>query len=472
MLRSFINYSGTFVDFYEISMGQVYYKLGRLNEMANFDYFFRKSPYNSGYVIFAGLNDILKILEKIRFTQCDLDWLQSQGFDDDYLTYLRNFRFQGKIFSCEEGEIIFPHIPALRVEANLIEAQMIETLLLNLINFQSLIATKASRVRSVAKDVNLLEFGLRRAQGPGGYYASRASIIGGFDSTSNVKAAIDFEINCTGTMAHSFIQSEKNEYLAFKNFSELRPEGCVLLIDTYNTLESGLPNAIRVAKEMERKNHKLFGVRIDSGDLSYLAKECRHQLNLAGLQYVKIIASNQLDELVIKSLIDEGAPIDVFGVGTSIATGSPDAALDGVYKLSQLNLSPRMKTSDTIKKTSLPGKKQVYRLMDQNRFLGADVIALDNEDPNKIQSMHNPFDAYAIMDLSHCAKEPLLKLVMKNGRRISPSPSIQMIKSFSQKRLDLLDPEYKRFKNPHIYKVGISPDLKTLRDDLIYKNKR
>lgn len=465
-----INYTATYADQYELAMSQVYFLSGRKNEKAVFDYFFRKLPYRSGYAVFAGLQDLLYVLENLSFSNEDLEFLKEQGHDENFIEYLKSFKFQGTIHACAEGEIVFANCPILRVEGTIIEAQLIETLLLNILNFQTLIATKAARIREVAKDKVLFEFGLRRAQGPGGYYASRASIIGGFDGTSSVKAALDFHLKPSGTMAHSFIQSEPDELTAFRKFSEYRPEDCVLLVDTYSTLESGLPNAIKAAKEMEKKGQKLKGIRLDSGDLAYLSRECRRVLDENNLSYVKIVASNQLDEYVIESLIEQGAPIDIYGVGTKLVTGYPDAALDGVYKLSELNGIPKIKLSDSVAKISLPHRKQVFRTLSHDgHFAGADVVALADE--TNIPVMYHPIEHLSFLDIRKFRQVPLLTEVMKNGKRTRPSPDIESIKKFSAERRALLPAEYKRFENPHLYKVGLSKNLKDVRDKLVLSHK-
>lgn len=465
-----INYTGTYTDQYELTMAQVYYLSGRKDEHAVFDYFFRKLPFNSGYVIFAGLNDLLQIIQNLRFTDEDIAFLEKEKFDHSFIEYLKDFNFHGDIYSCREGEVIFPNEPVLRVEASLIEAQLIETLLLNILNFESLIATKAARIKHAAKDKLLFEFGLRRAQGPGGYYASRASVIGGMDGTSHVKAAIDFKLKPSGTMAHSFIQSEKDELTAFRRFSEYYPDNCILLLDTYSTLRSGLPNAIQVAKELESRGNKLLGVRLDSGDLAYLSRECRRILNEHDLPYVKIIASNQLDEYVIESLMEQRAPVDIFGVGTKLVTGYPDGALDGVYKLSELNHEPKLKLSDSIKKISLPHRKEIFRILNSDgNFLGADVLGLAGE--KNIPVMFHPTEKLSFLNIKDLKKEPLLNQVMKNGKKLGPSPSVSTIKQYASERLALLPPEFKRFENPHIYKIGLSEKLIQIRDKLVLEHK-
>lgn len=464
-----MNITATYTDLYQLTMAQVYFKT-KPDGRAVYDYYFRNNPFNGGYSIFAGLEDVLNILETLKFTESDVEYLEQHGFERSFLDYLKDFRFQGNIRSSMEGDVVFPNRPILQVEANIIEAQIIETFLLNILNFQTLIATKASRIRHSAKEEMLLDMGLRRAHATGGYYASRAAIIGGFDSTSNVKAAEDYNIPSSGTMAHSFIQSYEDELQAFRDFAKIRPKNCVLLIDTYNTLKSGLPNAMTVAKEMEQAGEKLLGVRLDSGDLSYLSKKTRKMLDDADLGYVKIVASNQLDEYVIKSLKEQGAPIDIFGVGTNLVTGKPDAALDGVYKLSEYNGEPRIKLSENIIKVSLPYKKQVYRMLDKNgMFYGAEAIAISNEE--KVERMEHSFDSTKSLELSRFAQEPLLKPVMENGKKVMPVRTVSEIAEYSKSQLLKLPGEYKRFQNPHIYKIGLSTKLKEERNKLVLQHK-
>ncbi|MCM4155109.1 nicotinate phosphoribosyltransferase [Gramella sp. AN32] len=458
--------SAMYTDQYQLAMAQVYFKSNQKNHRAIFDYYFRDLPFQGGYAVFAGLEDFLKIISELKFSPSDLEYLQEQGFEKDFLEFLKDFRFTGNINSCMEGDLVFPNRPILQVEATLIEAQIIETILLNLLNFQTLIATKASRIRLVAGDATLLDFGLRRAQALGGYYASRAAMIGGFNGTSNVIAGKDFGIPVSGTMAHSFVQSFDNEIDAFRSFAQASAENCVLLVDTYNTLKSGIPNAILIAREMESKGKKLLAIRLDSGDLSYLAKESRKMLDEAGLHYVKIAASNQLDEFVIKSLLEQQAPIDIFGVGTNLVTGNPDAALDGVYKLSFSAGKPRIKISESIVKVTLPHKKQVFRIKTKDgKCVGADAIGLYHE--NRIEEMFHPFEPYKSMRLNTFEQEPLLKPVMMNGKITIPLRSLAEIANYSMERLAQLPIEYKRFNNPHIYKIGISQTLQNGRDHLI-----
>lgn len=464
------NFTATYTDQYQLAMAQVYFKKGHKEHTAVFDYFFRELPFNGGYAIFAGLEELLEIIAGLSFSNEDIEFLKRQGFEDDFLEYLENFRFTGNIYSCKEGDVVFSTRPILQIESNIIEAQIVETLLLNLLNFQTLIATKASRIRLVAGDSGLLDFGLRRAQATGGYFATRAAIIGGFDGTSNVVAGRDYDIPVSGTMAHSFVQSYDDELEAFRDFAEGRPEKCVLLVDTYNTLKSGIPNAITVAKEMEKRGDKLLAIRLDSGDLSYLAKESRRLLDEAGLDYVKIAASNQLDEFVIKSLLEQQAPIDIFGVGTNLVTGNPDGALDGVYKLAWSYGKPRIKISESISKVTLPHKKQVFRIKDKTgKCIGADAIGLATQ--NRIEEMFHPFEPYKSMKLDEFEQEPLLQPVMLNGKVVDEKRSLKEITEYSFKRLAEMPIEYKRFNNPHIYKIGISKELREERDKLIRKFK-
>lgn len=464
--------SGNYTDLYQLSMGQAYFLEGRQNVQVSFDYFFRKNPFQGGYVIFAGLYDLLSALQDFHFTDEDLAFLAEQQFDAKYLEYLKGFKFTGTINSSKEGDVVFPNRPVLRIDGNLLEVQLAETLLLNILNFESLIATKASRMRSVAGQRILSEFGLRRAQGPGAVLATRAAMVGGFNSTSNVYAAQRYGLKVEGTMAHSYIVSHETEIEAFRSFAKARPDHSVFLVDTYDTLRSGVPNAIKVAKEMAENGDQLIGIRLDSGDLAYLSKHARRMLDEAGLQDVIIIVSNQLDEYLIKSLIDQKAPIDVFGVGTSLITGQPDAALDGVFKLAVSDGKPRIKLSESLAKITLPGKKQVYRIIDENgNFYGADAVLLEEE--SRISVMNHPFEVEKSMQIGAFSQEPLLEKVMEKGKIAIDEQPLSMISSYSQGRLAKLPEEYKRFQFPHIYKVGISTNLKELRDRLRseYKDK-
>lgn len=462
------DFTGSYTDLYQLTMAQVYFLQGQHKQQACFDYFFRKLPFGSGYAIFAGLADLLNVLENLHFDAADIEFLEKNGAHPEFLNYLKNFQFTGTIYAVAEGDLVFPTAPIVTVEANIIEAQLIETILLNLLNFQTLIATKASRIRHVAGDSTLIDFGLRRAQGTGGYHASRAAIIGGFDATSNVRTGRDYQIPISGTMAHSFIQSYDSELAAFRAFVEIWPDHSTLLVDTYNTLASGVPNAIQVGKEMEQRGQRLQAIRLDSGDLNYLAHKARHMLDEAGMSYVKIVASDQLNEHSIKTLRAQKAPIDGFGVGSNLIVGMPDAALDGVYKLAETNHKPRIKLSENAAKITIPYKKQVYRLMtDEHLFLGVDVITLAEE--QQLDTVYSPLGKATLSGLQNYPKEPLLHKVMAQGKTLMPAKSVQQIKEYSSLRLSQLPDEYKCIEYPKTYQIGLSNKLNAKRDELIQK---
>lgn len=465
-----IDTSGNYTDLYQIAMGQALFRGGQHGRHAVFDYFFRKLPFGGGYVVFAGLEELLDTLQDWRFSADDIDYLADSGFDTDYLEHLRQLRFRGAIHAPPEGEVVFPVEPVLRIEGNILEVQLVETLILNLLNFPSLVATKAARMRSAAGEAILSEFGLRRAQGPGGVLASRAAVIGGCDSTSNVFAAQRYGLRAEGTMAHAFIQWHDDELSAFRAFAAARPDNTVLLVDTYNTLKSGVPNAITVAREMQANGHRLRAIRLDSGDLAFFSRRARALLDAAGLEDVKIAASNQLDEYLIRSLRQQGAPIDIFGVGTSLATGQPDAALDGVYKLAAAGDQARIKVSESLTKTTLPGRKQVYRFLDgDGRFFGIDgITTLGAVAP---EHLVHPFEAHKTMSAAGLDSEPLLQPVMRDGQRSGAARGVEQIKHYAASRLAQLPPEYRRFENPHTYKVGLGQPLHELREALRQKHK-
>lgn len=456
--------AGLYTDFYEFTMCQAFHLSGKGEMPATFDYFFRENPFGGGYVIFAGLGDLLTTLGSFRFDDEDLRFLGERGLHPSFLEYLRSFRFKGTVISVREGEVVFPLETILRVEGTIMEAQLIETVLLNILNFESLIATKASRIRSIAGSRRVVDFGLRRAQGFGGVLASKAAVIGGFDATSNVYAAYQFGLELTGTQAHSWIQSFDNELAAFRKFAEIFPDRCVLLVDTYNTLKSGVPNAITVAQELQARGGRLAGIRLDSGDLAYLSRQARTMLDEAGLHDVKIIASNQLDEYVIRSLLEQDAPIDGFGVGTKLVTGQPSAALDGVYKLSMCGGQPRLKFSENFAKITLPGRKRVFRYIGRDGMFYGDAIVLDGEE--RLDWMYHPFFPENRSPVGRMQSEPLMETVMENAAVVNDR-SMKDAAEYARKRLHTLAPEHKRFENPHVYKVGISQDLMKLRSELI-----
>jgi len=466
----YIDKPTSYTDYYELTMAQGYFLQGEYDKKGVFDYFFRKVPFEGGYVIFTGLNDLLETLENFKFGGSELSYLKNEGFDPVFLEYLSEFKFSGSLYAAKEGEVVFPNVPLIRVEGDLIETQLIETLLLNILNFQSLIATKASRMRYAAgENATLLDFGLRRSQGLGGVHASRAAYIGGFNGTSNVYSAQQFGIPASGTMAHSWVQSFDDELDAFRAYARHYPDTTVLLVDTYNTLKSGLPNAITVAKELREKGHSLKGIRLDSGDLAYLSKQARNLLDNAGFPDVKIAVSNQLDERVIASLKNQNSPIDVFGVGTRLVTGHNSPALDGVYKLSASGDKPKLKVSENIEKITLPGTKTVRRYLNDDGTYYADAIGMKDDDP--FEYIHHPTFPAKGVSLSGRKSYSLLKLVLNGGCMKSNPDSITDSMEYCKESLSKLPLEYKRFDNPHIYKVGVTPKLLTLRDQLLGQHK-
>tara|TARA_R100001143_G_C3361105_1_gene135935 strand:+ start:17307 stop:18713 length:1407 start_codon:yes stop_codon:yes gene_type:complete len=462
----YVDNPASFTDYYELTMAQGYYLSGIHERKASFDYFFRKVPFEGGYVIFAGLKELIETIKHLKFSEEEIEYLEKEKFSNDFISYLKNFQFRGDIWSAREGDIVFPGEPILRVDGNLLETQIIETLLLNVLNFQSLIATKAARIKYAAgEDSTVLDFGLRRAQGLAGIHATRAAMIGGFDGTSNVYSAQRFNIRAGGTMAHSWIQSFDDELTAFRTYSEHYPDSTHLLVDTYNTLESGIPNAITVAKELKEKGHDLVGIRLDSGDLAYFSKQARKMLDAEGFQNVKIAVSNQLDERVIASLRSQNAPIDIFGVGTRLVTGDETPALDGVYKLGSVNDKPTLKISENIEKITLPGRKKIYRYMNDDGSYYCDAILLNEE--NDLQVMHHPTFPAKKSTLTGREYRELLIQVIKNGDEVIQMPDVQSIVEFKKEQFSKLHPEYKRFDNPHIYKIGISTQLMETRDRLL-----
>ena len=460
-------FSGLYTDQYQLSMAEAYFMAGRTNDQVNFDYFFRKNPFGCGYTIFAGLQDLLDLMEDFTYGPAAIDFLRKRGFQSDFLEFLKTFRFQATLFGPREGEVIFPNEPVVCVEGTIIEAQLLETLLLNTLNFQSLIATKANRLRQSAGNRKILEFGMRRAQGWSAIHGSRAAVIGGVDGTSNVISAQLYGLESSGTQAHSWIQSFEDELTAFRTFAKERPKNCVLLVDTYHTLNSGVPNAITVAKEMKQKGENLMGIRLDSGDLAYLSKKAREMLDSADLKHVKIVASNQLDEYIIKSLLAQGAKIDVFGVGTNLITGQQDGALDGVYKLSQVNDRPTIKLSEDIAKLTLPSKKQIVRYLNENGTFYADAIALKAEDPNDITTIFHPQYTARKSSVQGLKKELISSKVLEKGNPVVQRKSISELSEYRALRVSQLSEEHKRFEFPHIYKVGLSDRLLKMRDGLL-----
>lgn len=461
---------GLYTDLYELTMAQSYFVTGKHEEKAVFDYFFRSCPFKGGYTVFAGLADLLGVLNNFRYSKREIEYLKSIGFRKDFTDWLSDFTLNVNIYSVKEGEIVFPYEPVIRVEGTLIEAQIIETVLLNYINFQSLIATKAARISFAAKGRTFSDFGLRRAQGLGGIHASRAAVIGGADSTSNVYAGYHYDIPVSGTMAHSWVQSFDNEIDAFRAYAEINPKNTVLLVDTYDTLKSGVPNAVKVAKEMEERGQRLVAVRIDSGDFSYISKKTRKMLDDAGLDYVKIFASNQLNEHVIKSIVEQDAKIDAFGVGTELVTANGTPALGGVYKLAVSAGEPRMKISENVEKNTLPGRKKLLRYYDEEGKFFADGILLCDEDGSDV--IQHAFYTHKRTRVDELKSEELLIQVMKDGKICADLFDVKEAHNYFAERFTLLHDEHKRFLSPHIYRVGISTKLMELRDKLMIERKK
>ncbi len=464
-MKTLKNHTGLYSDFYELTMAQGYFYAGKGQDKATFDYFFRNNPFKGGYAVFAGLHELLELIENFSYSAEDLTYLAEQGLKKEFLEYLENFKFSGSIWSVQEGEIVFPNEPTFIVEGNLIETQIIETLILNFLNFQTLIATKARRIRTVAEDCFFADFGLRRAQSLGGIHASRAAYIGGADATSNTYAGKIFDIPVSGTQAHAWVQSFESELMAFRKYAEITPAHTVLLVDTYDTLKSGIPNAIIVGKELKAKGYQLKGVRLDSGDLAYLSQKARIMLDEAGLKEVEIYASNQLNEYVIKSLNEQGARLDGYGVGTELITGKDDGALGGVYKLVSSNGKPRLKISENVEKISLPGEKKLVRYYDEKGFFFRDGILLKSEE--QVETLYHPHHYYKYTPVKDLQMEVLTVPVMKEGQIISAKPSLSEIKAYSLKRFEQLEAAHKRFISPHIYKVGVSMSIIELRDEMI-----
>lgn len=464
-----MRYSPLLTDLYQLTMLAGYLEEGMDEKPAVFDLFFRHNPFQGGYAVFAGLDTALSFLENIHFTEDELEYLQGLGiFRPRFIDFLRSFRFQGKVTAAPEGTVVFANEPLVTVEAPLAQAQLVETALLNIINFQTLVATKAARIVNAAAGGTVLEFGLRRAQGPdGGVSEARAAYVGGVKSTSNVLAGKLFGIPVKGTHAHSWIMAFPDELAAFRAYAEVFPDTCILLVDTYDTLKSGIPNAIIVARELRAKGHELAGVRIDSGDLAYLSREARQMFDEAGFPDAKIVASNELDEFVIESMRGEGSRVDIYGVGTRLATcaGEGGGALGGVYKLVRIDGRPKLKVTSDIAKATLPDRKRLLRAVTPDGSFVLDLICLYDEvvapgdtvfDPlNPLQSVRIPHDAGFVAVRS---------VVMEGGARTSAhKPSLDEMADRSREQLSRLPQGCLRFINPHKYKVSISRGLNDLR---------
>ncbi|MCM1007652.1 MAG: nicotinate phosphoribosyltransferase [Ruminococcus flavefaciens] len=464
------------VDFYELTMANGFFENGRGNETAYFDMFFRKVPDNAGYAVMAGVQQVIEYLNSLEFTAEDIEYLRSKNmFCEDFLEYLKKFHFECDVWAIPEGTPIFPNEPLITVKGPAIQAQFIETMILLTVNHQSLIATKANRIVEAAQGRPVMEFGSRRAQGyDGAIYGARAAYIGGCAGTACAISDRDFGVSALGTMAHSWIQLFPTELEAFRAYAKVYPDSCTLLIDTYSVLKSGVPNAITVFKELEEQGHKGFGVRIDSGDIAYLSKKARKMFDESGLDYIKIVASNSLDEFIIRDLIVQGAKIDSFGVGERLVTSKSEPVFGGVYKLAAVEengeLIPKIKISENIVKITNPSYKKVWRLFDNDSGKAiADVITLADEiiDDSKPYTIFDPEQTYKKTTLTDFTAKQLQVQIFEKGKCIYNSPDVETIKSYCREQLETIWDEVKRFENPHEYYVDLSQPLWELKNRLL-----
>ncbi len=467
-------------DLYELTMMQGYYEQGQ-HEQVVFDMFFRENPSKNGYSVCAGLEQVIQYIKDLNFTYEDVDYLRSLGiFKEDFLSYLSGFHFSGDIYAIPEGTVVFPKEPLIKVVAPIMEAQLIETAILNIVNHQTLIATKASRIVSAAEGDGIMEFGLRRAQGPdAGLYGTRAAMIGGCVGTSNVLAGRMFDVPVMGTHAHSWIMSFPDEYTAFKTYAELYPENCTLLVDTYDTLKSGVPNAIRVFQEFRDSGRKFgkYGIRLDSGDLAYLSKEARKMLDDAGFPDATICASNDLDEYLLNDLKTQGARIDLWGVGTNLITSKDCPSLGGVYKLAAIanedgEFVPKIKISENTEKMTNPGNKTIYRIYDkESGKIKGDLICFVDEvyDPSEDLLLFDPVNTWkkTLLKGGTYTMRELLVPVFKNGECVYDSPSVKEIAAYCNQEKDTLWDETKRLFYPHQIHVDLSRKLYDVKQSLL-----
>ena len=468
-------------DLYELTMMQGYFRNESQNETVIFDMFYRTNPLEGGYAISAGLEQVIKYIKELHFSKEDIDYLASLHlFDADFLAYLKEFKFSGNIYAIPEGTVIFPREPLVKVIAPIMEAQLIETAILNIINHQSLIATKTSRICYAARGDGIMEFGLRRAQGPdAGTYGARAAMIGGCIATSNVLCGQLFDVPVRGTHAHSWIMSFPDEYTAFKKYSDLYPNACILLVDTYDSLKSGVPNAIRVFKEMRESGITLtnYGIRLDSGDLAYLSKKARKMLDEAGFSEAVISASNDLDEYLIDSLKVQGATITSWGVGTNLITSKDWPAFGGVYKLAAVkneegNFIPKIKLSENTEKITNPGNKKIYRVYEkESSMIKADLICLEDEvfDEKNSLLLFDPVEPWKKTKLkagTYTLREIMVPVFL-DGKCVYESPKVMDIRDYCKQELNTLWDETRRLVNPHNVYVDLSAKLYQIKIDLL-----
>ncbi|MGE7838852.1 nicotinate phosphoribosyltransferase [Viridibacillus arvi] len=451
-------------DLYQINMAESYWADGIHNRKSVFELYFRKLPFGNGFAIFAGLERMLEYLRDFRFSESDLEYLENDlGYSEDFIGYLRDLRFTGDVYSMVEGELVFGNEPIVRIEAPLVEAQLVETALLNIVNYQTLIATKASRIKQIVKDDVVMEFGTRRAQEmDAAIWGTRAAIIGGLESTSNVRAGKLFNLPVAGTHAHSLVQAYKNDYEAFHAYAR-RHKDCVFLVDTYNTLKSGVPTAIKVAKELGDKIN-FMGIRLDSGDIAFLSKAARKMLDDAGFPNAKIVVSNDLDEYTILNLKAQNAMVDMWGIGTKLITGYDQPALGAVYKIVAIEkengqMEDTIKISANAEKVTTPGKKKLYRIIDrENGKAEGDYITMFDEEPQLEEriKMFHPVHTFISKFVTNFEAKNLHTKVVENGQVIYESPSVQAMREYATENLDLLWDEYKRSLNPEEYPVDLS----------------
>ena len=467
-------------DFYELTMANGYFVHDMADQIGCFDMFFRKVPDNGGFAIMAGVEQVVEYLENLHFSDEDIEFLRSKKiFDERFLEYLRDFKFSCDVWAVPEGTPIFPGEPIVTVRGPLPQAQLVETMILLIINHQSLIATKSNRIVRAAEGRPVMEFGSRRAQGgDGAIYGARAAYIGGASGTACTISDSLFDVPALGTMAHSWVQSFDSEYEAFKAYAKTYPKGCALLVDTYNVLKSGVPNAIKVFDEvLKPMGERPVGIRIDSGDITYLSKKARKMLDDAGYEDCKIVASNSLDEYIIRDILKQGAKIDSFGVGERLITSKSEPVFGGVYKLSAVmkdgELIPKIKVSENVAKITNPGFKKVYRLFEKGTGMAiADVITLFDEeiDDTKPYEIFDPHHTWKRRKLTEFTARPLLQEIFVKGEKVYTSPSVKEIREYCAGEVDKLWDEVKRFENPHEYYVDLSQDLWDIKYNLLSLN--
>lgn len=465
-------------DKYQINMMYAHWVNGTHKRRAVFEAYFRKLPFGNGFAVFAGLERIVGYIANLRFTEEDIRYLseQEENYNPAFLEELLQFHFQGTIHAMKEGALAFPDEPLVRVEGTIMEAQLVETAILNFMNYQTLIATKAARIKQVAGDDILLEFGTRRAQeADAAVWGARAAYVGGFHATSNMLAGKVFGIPTKGTHAHSWVQSFGSEQEAFDAYAKVLPDQVTLLVDTFDTLRSGVPHAIETAKKLEAQGKRMNAIRLDSGDLAYLSIQARKMLDEAGLSYVKIVASNDLDENTMLDLKSQGAAIDTWGVGTQLITASDQPSLGGVYKLVEMEsasgeMVPTIKISSNPEKVSTPGKKEVYRIIGKSGKAMADYIAFPEEEaPRKRQKLRlfNPLHPYLQKFISHYESIPMLEPIFVNGLQVYQPPGLEEVRAYHRQQLDLFWPEYLRKLNPEVYRVNLSETVWDRKQKLI-----